>query len=260
MDGKAELLAAIDNPNGISEEDWFCVMGLIDQLSPIWEDVACHRKRYYIPKKLRAQLKEIIEDPTTIIIKPDEDEEEDVMYSGYDETLPDHERFNYSARRYYELAQQGYDIGDFDSAFNDIEKALEIDGTNPEYLSFSGVIAFAIDKSASPETKVVEAKEIDVSLLRCGACSGPYNQATGHAFFVGIELKGVACQICAGRYFAKKLRKNGWKGPRSQKKQDRMWVRVGEAQRALHLMEADRIIKEARSGIPLGVYPWPDGE
>ncbi len=259
MDGKARLIAAIDSPVGIHEDDWICLMSLMDELSPIWEDVSCHHHMYFIPKKYKEALKKMILRPDVVITHPDdkdEREQENGMSVIFDdETLPDHERIQRSSRHHYILATTAYDLGDYNTAFNEIEMALEIEGSSPEYLSFSGTIALAIDKASKKH--VVDPKEIDLSNLRCGACSGPYHQATGHIFFVNKEFKGVSCGICAGVFFAAKARKNGWRPYKQSNKKRKKQIRYHHQQRARHLSNAQRIVSEARSD---NVYPhWPRG-
>ena len=230
MDGKRQLLAAIDDPNGINEDDWICIMPLIEPSNPLWDNVVCHHGMYYIPDKYKARLKEIINKPDVTITHYG-DEEDDMSPRSSKET----------AYNYYTRATTAYDIGDFNTALNEIEQCLELDDS-PEYLAFATTIAFCLKSYIDTNKKPVEVKEIDASALKCGACNGPYHQATGHAFFVNDEFRGVACGICSGRYFAEKLKRHGWHPVGISKKSRRQKRKRIEKQQKMEKSHAQKIV------------------
>lgn len=242
MDGKPQLLKSIDDPNGLTEDDWIhCVVPLLHQNDVLWTKITNFNGRYFIPEEQKERVKLMIETSGMQIRIPDSQEKAMV--------LPDYEAKNRSSARVYcNRGRSAYYRGDYDSAIKDLNTAFTLD---PDAKCHAGISALDyLDMIA--RTKAQSQTQLHTS-LRCGNCGGPYHPATGHAFSDTV----VACGPCAGRFWAWKLQvKCGWRPITSKAKK-----RKAAKDRRRLMRDGRRLVRELACAYneDKNVYPWPDG-
>lgn len=212
-----EIIESIDG-NFIPEEAWMEIVSILDLNDLAIEQVGSFNGNYFLSDQHQERVKKLYIERTM-----------DEAMEYIEEPAAD------MAEEHYDLGVEYFIQGRIDEAELEFNVANQLD-PQPKY---SCALA-SLQKNAITDPSMF-GKECercgdnlyDVSVVKmcrscqivlgaerekaivviptiCDACHGPYHTATGHAFYIGSELKGVGCGPCATEFFYQKMERDGW--------------------------------------------------